>query len=405
MSEKKNLTVNSGLTCLLKDKQGVLDNYDRIMINSGTVIISAEINAKLTVRGASINCGDMRILDIKGEIIQLDKGAIIDGGINLRDLFVIAKDSILVTKEGMAKLSEAEGLIALGTVYYPESGDMACLTKVSGEKMAYPDESEVFLGDYKLENLISGYMPDKKHIWISGCLTALDKKALEGAKTRGLVISCAKFFSYEGLDAEYGDMINSSNRVLVPDGHEITGKINSAKLPLYGKKIYVNGDFTMDEGDIPVLEEIESIIVKGKALLPVDSVKVFRSKGKADDYFIFEGHLIEINGFEQLSHSMLETIIKKGGKITYLVNGCLLFDKDVTAEDMECIASLSYNGSIFIPAEVKSALALKVTTCNGFMGDPEILSELTGQSIKDLIGKVIGESGDSTYNLATYILA
>ncbi|MCL2478678.1 MAG: hypothetical protein FWF22_04195 [Treponema sp.] len=405
MNEKKMLMINSGLACLLRDRQGVLDNYEKVMINSGTVIISAEINAKLTAKGGSINSGSLQVKDIKGEIIQLDKDAVIDGGMNLKNFFVIAKDRILVTKEGMKSLGEAEGLISLDTVYYPESGDTACLTKISGEKKAYPDDAEIILGDQKLDSLVAGLKTDKKHIWVSGRLTAMEKAALENAKARGLMLSCAKFFSYEGLNSEYGNMIDCSNRILVPDGHEITGKIRAGELMLYGSKIYVDGNFTMDEKDIPALEEVQSIMVKGKASLPASAVKLFRSRGKAGDYFIFEGRLAEINGFEQLSHAMLEAAVKMNEKITYLVNGCLLFDNDVTANDTECIASLSYNGTVLIPAAAKAALASKVKTGNGFMGEPEKISELTGLSLKELIGKATGESGDSSYNMGTYILA
>lgn len=405
MNEKKILTVNSGLACLLKDRQGVLDNYDSVMINSGTVIVSAEISAKLTAKGGSINSGNLQVKEIRGEIVQLEKDAVIDGNTGLKDLFVIAKDRLLVTKEGMKKLVEADGLMALGTVYYPESGDMAGLAKISGEKKAYPDNCEIFLGDKNLETLVGANGAGKKHIWVSGRLTALDKKTFDRARSLGLTVTCSKFFSYEGLNSEYGDMITCTERILVPDGYEITGKIDASELALYGPKIYADGNFTMAEKDIPALEEVQSIIVKGKATLPASAVKLFRSRGKADKYFVFEGRLCEINGFEQLTHGMLDASSKKGEKITYLVNGCIMFDSDVTAEDMECIASLSYNGTVLIPSDVKSSLAVKVKQGNGFMGDPDKLSELTGKNLKDLIKGVTGESGDSTLNLGTYILA
>ena len=404
---KKKLKINCGLALLLSDREGTLDKYDSVAINSGKVIVSSAINAKLNSMGAAINSGDLLVRDIKGEIIQLDKGAVIDSGTSLKDLFVITKDDILVKKEGVKNLNEAEGFISLGKIFYPESANLASLIKVSGEKQAYPDDAQVFLGNHKLENIITSFKEDKKHVWISGRLTALESKALEEICSRGFNISCGKFFSYEGLNDEYGKHINCPDRNLVPDGYEITGKITGAELPLYGNCIYVDGKFSMEEKDIPALEEIEAIIVKGRASLPAAALKIFKSKGKADDYFVFEGRLVEVNGFEQFSHSTLEASVKKGEKITLLVNGCLHFDKDVTHEDMECIASLSYNGTVLIPGTAKAALASKVKTGNGFMGDPDTLKELTGQSVKDLMGgeKSDGNNGDTSINLGTYVLA
>jgi hypothetical protein len=406
---KKTLNVNCGLACLLKDREGILDNYDRVKINCGTAIISTAINAKLNAKGAAINCGDMQVRDINGEILMLDKGAVIDGRASLKDLFIVAKDTLLITKDGMKNLIEAEGLIAVGTVFYPESADTAALIKISGDKRAYPDEAQVILGDQTTENIISGLKSDRKHIWISGRLTALEKKALENIRSKGYTVSCAKLFTYEGLDAEYDSIINCPEKTLVPDGYEITWKIREGELGLYGKRIYVDGNFSMKENDISALQEIESVIVKGKASLPASAVKIFKSKGKAADYFIFEGRLVEINGFEQFSHGQLEASNGKGEKLSLFVNGCLVFDKDVTAEDIECIASLSYNGTVLLPAQARAALASKVKIGNGFMGDPAMMEELTGQSVKDLFqgksGEPDGNSGSTSINLGTYILA
>jgi hypothetical protein len=351
----------------------------------------------------------MQVRDINGEILMLDKGAVIDGRASLKDLFIIAKDTLLVTKDGMKNLAEAEGLIAVGTVFYPESADTAALIKISGDKRAYPDDAQVILGDQTIESVIGSLKPDRKHIWISGRLTALEKKALETIRSKGYAVTCAKLFTYEGLDAEYGNIINCQERILAPDGYEITGKISEGELGLYGARIYVDGKFSMSENDIPALQEIESIIVKGKASLPASAVKIFKSKGKASDYFIFEGRLVEINGFEQFSHGQLEASNGKGEKLSLFVNGCLVFDKDVTAEDIECITALSYNGTVLLPGEARAALASKVKTGNGFMGDPAMMEELTGQSVKDIFqgksGEPDGNSGSTSINLGTYILA
>ena len=406
MSERKRkLTVNCGLACLLNDRQGSLDNYDHVTINSGTVIISSEVNSKLSAKGGTINSGDLLIRDIKGEILQLDDGAVIDGNAMLKGFFVIAKDNLLVKKDGMKALEELEGLIALGTVYYPISLNLPSLIKVSGKKQPYPDDAQVFLGDHTLESL-GAMLKSDKHIWISGRLEALDRKAFENIKAQGYTISCGKLLTFQGLNEEFGGIINCPQRTLVPDGYEIIRKIHDGELALYGEKLYVDGNFAMNEDDIPALEELEAIIVKGKASLPARAVKIFRSKGKAEDYFIFEGRLIVINGFEQFSHSRLEASAMKGEKLSFQVNGCLLFDEDVSPEDIECIASLSYNGSVLISGAASSALARKVKTGNGFMGDASQLEAMTGKNIKDLFGHQTPEdSVNSTINLGVYILA
>ena len=404
--EKRTLKVNCGLACLLGDKQGILDSYDIVKINCGAAIISREINALLAAKSTFINSGDLRVCDIKGEVIQMDE-TVIDGGADLKGLFVIAKEDLIVRPDGVNALAEAEGIIVLGTIYYPESAKMSSLIRrVSGKKQPYPDDAQVVLGDHKLESLISG--AKEKHIWVSGRIIALDKKIMEKAKEMGLVFTSAQLFIYEGLDETFGAFFTCPDRTLVPDGHEIVKNINAAELPLYGKKVYVDGNFTMEEKDIPTLQEMESIIVRGKASLPSQAVKIFREKGKADSYFIFEGKLVEINGSQQFSHSQLAALVEKGEKMTIQVNGSLLFDDDVTAEDAECIAALSYNGSVLVSSKVKAALASKVKSGNGFMGDPSRLEEFSGNSANDLADNSKNEEAtneETALNMGTYILA
>jgi hypothetical protein len=193
----------------------------------------------------------------------------------------------------------------------------------------------------------------------------------------------------------------------------MTGSLKSAELAVYGPKLYVSGDFTLEAGDIPLLEKVESIIVKGRATLPASAAETFRKKGRAGSYRVLEGRLHEINGFEQYSHGQLAESVSAGEKLILEVNGCLLFDEDVTAEDTACIAALSYNGAVLVPARAKAALTSKVRGANGFMGDPALIEKLTGRSIRDFIaGHMDGDSRENKQddgtafkiNTSTYLL-
>jgi RNA polymerase sigma-70 factor (ECF subfamily) len=288
-------------------------------------------------------------------------------------------------------------------LYYPESADMACLAKIDGEKRAYPDDAFVILGDHDLEAALAMTAGPAKHIWVSGRIKALDRKALEEARAKNLRLGCRSLFIYEGLHSAYGDMFDCSDRILVPDGYEISSDLEGAKLPLYGLRVYVNGDFTMEEKDLPALEALEKIIVKGTATLPSSAVKIFKKIGKADDYFIFEGILRRINGKEQFSHEQLSAMRERGEKLTLSVNGSLIFDDDVTAEDAECIVSLSYNGAVLVSGPAKGVLTSRTKGANGFMGDPETFRAQTGQSPGDPAG-LKPEDNDSTINVGTYML-
>jgi hypothetical protein len=398
----KKLSINSGIVCLLNDPGGMLDAYTGVTVNCGVFTASPEIYAKLTAKNARINAGDLKIQEIKGRIIQFDADTVIDGGMDLTGLFVLASGNLIVRGEGLACLGESEGVIVLGTLYYPASGGFASLAKVKGAKQAYPDGAWVFLGDQDLGKVLAALPPGVKHLWISGTLSALNAGALEAAAAAGLQVDCNSLLSYEGLYGRFGGLFHSPEPVLVPDGYEITGNLKSAQLPLYGPRIYVNGNFSMESKDLPLLEAVEAVEVRGRAQLPSSAVSTFKKKGRAGSYEVFEGRLVEVNGNVQWGRP--DFAGAAGEKLTIKVNGCLQFDDDVTEEDLERIAALSYNGVVLLPRRLKSITASKLNEANGFMGDPEDFEKMTGRSLNDYAGG--REEGNVTaVNTGTYILA
>jgi hypothetical protein len=387
----KSLKINCGNACLLSDREDVLDKYGKIKINCGGLIVSSQINAKLAAGNVKINCGDVKnIGEITGEILQLDSNTVIDGRTDFKDYFIITLGNLILKDDGIKRLSESHGGIVLGALYYPESGDLADLARINGAKRAYPDGAQVLLGDYDLGKALASAQSGGRHIWVSGRLSALDRKVLEDARTGGFKITCASLFTYEEFSASFGDLFNCTDRHLVPDGYEITGDLESVKLPLYGSKIYVNGNFTMAAKDLPFLEKVESIIVNGKAVLFTNMVETFRKKGKANDYEIIDGTIRHINGFQQYGRGQLADFERTGEKVNFVVNGCLFFDDDVTAEDVAWIDGISYNGVVIAPAAVRAALNTKVREANGIMCDLAQIEKLTGRTIQDWIAKITG---------------
>ncbi|GHU96852.1 hypothetical protein FACS189483_01020 [Spirochaetia bacterium] len=391
-TESKTLQVNCGLALLFKDRENVLDQYEKIHINCGTLIASSEIHKKLLEKGASINMGTAHIHDITGEVVQLNTNTIIDGRTSYKDLFVFATEDLIIRGKGAESFRDAEGVIITGTLYYPESSDMACLAKVKGEMRSYPDDAQLVLGSRTLEAALSGAEAGKKHIWISGELTALDEKLIARARQENFTFTADSLIIYAGPNETYGDLFVSPRRTLVPDGYEFSGSIRSAELVLYGPRVYVQGDLDFEEKDAGILAEMESIIVKGRANLPASCARAFRKIGKADEYYVFEGHLRTINGYEQFTHDQLKTMVDRGEQLTITVNGCLEFTEDVTADDMDAIAALSYNGMVLVSGSVRGALSSKVKDANGQMSDAASFQKLSGVSS---LGELMEQQGGS----------
>jgi hypothetical protein len=394
----KNLKINCGTAILFKDERGILDSHERISLNCGDLLVASEINAKLLEKNAHINSGSIEVLDITGEVSQLAPNTVIDGTVSYAGRFIITLGNLLVQGRGVESLSEATGVFVENVLFYPASSNLSCLAKVRGKLRAYPDDAQVMLGSYDLEKQVANAARDKKHIWVSDTITALDEAPLAKARRDGLKFTAQTLFTYEGFNDTYGELFTVNERTLVPDGYEVAESVEEGKLVIYGTKLYVKGDLTLNECDADELAEKEAIIVQGRANLPSSCVKAFRRIGKAAAYCIEDGLSREINGFEEFTHAQLQMMVQRGEKISVKLNGFLRFTDDVTPEDMECIRSLSCDGMVIIPNEARGALGSRIKASNGIIIDSlDSLKHFVESGgvqfpfIKNIMGEFMGE--------------
>lgn len=385
---KKRLNINCGAAYLLRDREGVLDKYDAININSSYVVTSSEINKKLADKNANIISGNSEMVEIAQDIIQLDKDTVISGPMDFDDVLVFAAGDFIIrgTGEGLA---EAASILVAGTMYYPESfnPNVEFLAKVKGKKQAFPDQAYPVLGDWDLEALLAKTPDEDKIIWVSGKVTALDERVLAKAQADNLTILCQSLLIYESLNEKCGPVFKTGKRSLVPDGYAVTGNLKLKLADVYtrGPKLYVNGNLILEEKDVPCLGEVESIIVNGRATMPASAAQAFRKVGKAAEYIFPEPHPYNIEGYEEFSHEQLQDLVEQGAKLSVGVEGCLRFADDVTVEDLDAVASLKCEGLVLASKKIKNALMLRGVHVEGLMMDLSFVEKMTGKTIPEIV--------------------
>lgn len=401
---KSALNLNCSVACLLRDREGMLDQYDGVNLNCGVYIASAEVNARLLAKGAKINAGETLVTDYAGEFVRADGGTVTQRSA-YEGVYAIITGDVILKGEGAYAFEGAAGAAVSGTVYYPDSISPSVLSHVHGEKCPYSAGAFAMLGSFRLEELLDKIPQEEKEIWVSGEVTALEEDAVEWADQSGLNISCGRLVTTRGLAGQMKGFVHPSGHLLIPDGHTLTGPLTfTRETPaLYGKKLFVRGSLLIEKGGAESLGEMESIIVKGRAALPASCVQAFRAVGKADSYQVYEGCMHTINGFGNMSHEQLNDLVQRGEQLTVTVNGCLLFSEDVTSGDMDAIASLSCNGMVILPGAAHAALSQRAKDVNGMIMDIENLKQLTGvSSLSELVAKLSG--GNGNVNTDVYFL-
>jgi hypothetical protein len=119
--------------------------------------------------------------------------------------------------------------------------------------------------------------------------------------------------------------------------------------------------------------------------MPVSAAADFKACGKANEYVLYEGILMSVNGKETISHNQLQSALAKGITYTLNINGVVKFLDDVTADDIDAIAAISCNGIIYAPGSARGVLDSKIKNMNGKIMDLEQYEETKDKADNDVV--------------------
>jgi hypothetical protein len=366
----KTLNINCGNAKILRYDGATFDSYDKIHLNAGNVVFSGAAYAELQKKQFSHNCGNMRVIDVTGDIRDLGRDAVIDGRGNYGGCFLVADGTLWVETADAAAFAGVTGVDAK-RVYHPASLSLSAIPNLTANAVkAYPDGALLVKKNLVLtERAVRGWADDSV-VWTPKELSAFDEKALENLSSRGIRLHCAKLYIYESLEKNYGKIFNSEKWEILPDGCEVVNddiRLSSATFDEFGAKIYVRGDLTLAKSDENCLADFEFIRVDGDAILPTTAVRAFKKIGTAETLVAYRGTLWNITGADTINHAQLQTALSRGAEFTLQINGSVTFAEDITPEDLDCITQLNYNGAVVVPDALKPILMEKVGEGNGVM--------------------------------------
>ncbi|MCL2080596.1 MAG: hypothetical protein FWH16_00690 [Oscillospiraceae bacterium] len=401
--EKKVFGINAGKVLLLRDDPEAFAGYDGVEINAGKVIASRKMYERLQGMGAAINCGVVKVLDIKGEVAELDGNTVITGAEDYSGRFVVCDGNLVV--ESAEGLRGAEGIYA-GTLFYPESADLSGVRNISADnRVAYPDGAKLRLEGLELGGDAHIVLEGGALYWVHGRIKALDGGALEKLDGKGTTFKCGTLIIYAGLYERFREMFKADRYEFIPDGYGVADgdlSLDAGTAALYGDRLVINGDLTVAHDQAGHLKAFKALKVNGAVTMPVSAAADFKAVGSAEEFELYEGVLLNVNGFQTIGSGQLRTAAAAGGKYTIKVNGALYFDSAVTAEDMEAIAAVHCNGIISAPDAARGGLDGKVRELNGMILDADaMLKKAYGEDfsadpigamkkIKEMAGVVAG---------------
>ena len=410
---KKTLMVNAGSAILLNERSTAFEGYDSVQMNAGSVFASRVVYEKLSGMDVMFNSGNLRIVDITGEVVEVSDA--ITGGMNYAGKYLYCVGNLVI--EDIAGLDGVTGLYARN-LFYADDVAMEGVPNVTAQRrIVYPGAALLRFGDCKLDNTTAATLAKATLHWVHGTIKALDEPTLARLREKAATFHCEGLVISESLYAGYGDLFETEKLTLVPDGCAVVEDIelDAATAAIYGDKLYVLGDMTIAHDQAAHLDKLAYIYVDGEVRMPTTAAAAFRAIGEAQSYDLYEGVLIHINGVQTFGHEQCRTAIRQGLTYTLNVDGTLYFMQDVTPEDMQAIASIRCNGVISAPDAARGALDSKLKHFNGvivdldamlrkFYGEDFSLGENPIAAIQRLVREIQGGEGGSIINTGSFKL-
>jgi len=411
----KSLHINTGNAMLLNENSEMLSVYDSVNINAGTMVVSRKVYEKLTGMGVSLNSGNMNIIDVTGKLTELAGNTTITASMSYKDCFLVCDGNIIV--EDAKGLDGVTGLYAK-RLFHAESVDLGGIMGVGAmARTVYPDNAKLHIGNMTIDGTSRIILNGNTLYWVHGAVKALDGVALEEMRLKGTTFHCESLIIRIGLFEKYSALFTADRFTFIPDDHNVVDDItlDSATALLHGEKLFVLGDLMVPYDQEQYLKGLSSLIINGTVTMPITAVAEFKAIGKANDYEVYEGILMPVNGFQTLGHEQCQTAIERGIKYTLKINGALYFMSDVTAQDMDAIAAVHCNGLIGAPDRARGMLDGKVKNVNGiildidamikkFYGDDFALGDNPIGMIQKLISQIQGGGDGSTINSGSFKL-
>lgn len=206
-------------------------------------------------------------------------------------------------------------------------------------------------------------LKENRYYRVLGSVTALEEALLKELMLKNIKIHANRLLTSYGFYKEYGDICILGQHTLIPDGHAVVkgNPLYSVPYEVYGDRVYVDGDLTINSIDSLKLNDFKSIVVVGRVSMPLSLVSSFKQIGRSKEIFAYEGELLRVENVETLNHAQLHATGEEGISYTIGVDGRLVFAEYVTREDLSCINSVYNNGVIVICDELRPTL---LRTCS-----------------------------------------
>ena len=333
----KKMMVNCGTCDARNVMEETLQAYEKVIVNSGTVLVTPESKVLLDRYGVALNCGNVVELPLDAKLSSVNGSTRIKATDRPEQkIYLMVNGSLEIGPGTWDVLQQYVGITVNGTVLHPESLS-GCLSmlKVNGSIEAYPDDAVVLKRNAVIDRVFTLrakerlYWSARRMIMVDGALDG-EKLAAKGASfsSREVIVAESKVESLIDLIDEKAEII------IVPDGTAVINDdvvLDDLTVKKYGNKLYIIGDVTIVPEAAAVLAGLEYLNIQGDISVPaaLKDVLMEHLTQHSGELKVIKGTLLRGKISARITKAMLE-----GAAEGICADGCVnvILDGDIPGE-------------------------------------------------------------------------
>lgn len=333
----KKMVVNCGTCDARNVMEETLQAFEKIVVNSGTVLVTPESKVLLDRYGVALNCGS---------VLELPKNAklsTVNGSTQIKASDLVEEETYLMLNGSLEiglgtreVLQQYIGIAVNGSVLHPESVS-GCLgmMKVNGSIDVYPDEAIVLKRSAVIDRVFT-LRAKKKLYWSARRMIFVDPQ-LDAQKlaAKGARFSSKEVILAESMVEHLVDLIDEKAEIIiVPDGISVIHddvELDELLVKKYGKKLYIIGDVKVGKDAEAAISQLEYLNIRGDVCVAAElkDALMARMTELSGELRVMKGTLLSGKISARITKSMLEDA-EEG----ICVDGCVnvTLDADISSE-------------------------------------------------------------------------
>lgn len=317
MLEKKNFVINCDVCDARKVDEESLAQYEQICINADGLVVDARSKAVLNRLPVKCNVDFTVELEDGMEVnvesyngnYEIGKGEAVDS--KCKSVLCV-NGNLTIKPDAKESLEHYLQITVNGNASYPESlsGSLVNMT-VNGSRNVYPDDCILL----KQRFVIDKYFPLRARN--NGKYFARKAVILTDINVNAALLSEKNVhFETEKLvvcEEQLEDAILLVNEdvelAVVPAGYDYIGEnvtLSEEVIAKYGRKLYIDGNLTLNKESTPYISGLEQLHVEGKVELLADQVAAFQKIGaEYKEMKITKGRILKNKAMMTLDGAML----------------------------------------------------------------------------------------------------